>query len=99
MTVQQLGQTVTVEPGGYVVKPRNTLHTFWNAGSNSLRILEIIAPGELAAYFVELDGLFKAGQVTPEDPSAIIPLAAKYGIEMDFGRVPQIMQEFGVRMG
>jgi mannose-6-phosphate isomerase-like protein (cupin superfamily) len=35
---------VTAEPGTWVFKPRNQWHTFWNAGDEPCRILEIIAP-------------------------------------------------------
>ena len=99
LTVEQLGQTVTVGPGGYVAKPRDIMHAFWNAGSGPVRFVEIIAPGDFAAYFYELDELLKSGQVTPENPGAVIPLAARYGVEMDFGRIPEIVQKYGLKMG
>src|SRR5450755_410644 len=31
-------------PGDFVFKPRNQWHTFWNAGEEPARILEIISP-------------------------------------------------------
>src|SRR2546423_11644511 len=31
-------------PGELVFKPRNEWHTFWNAGEETCRVLEIIAP-------------------------------------------------------
>jgi len=46
LTVEQMGQTVTVRPGGYVAKPRAIMHTFWYAGAEPVRFVEIIAPGE-----------------------------------------------------
>ena len=36
---------VYAEPGDFVFKPRDQWHTFWNAGDEPCRILEIIAPG------------------------------------------------------
>ena len=35
---------VYAEPGDFVFKPRDQWHTFWNAGDEPCRILEIIAP-------------------------------------------------------
>lgn len=99
LTVEQDGQTITAGPGAYVIKPRQIMHTFWNAGTEPVRFVEIIAPGDLEPYFDELDALFKSGQVTPEDPSAVISLANRYGVEMDFSRVPEIMDKYGVRLG
>src|SRR5262245_20029221 len=38
-----LGETVLVaNPGDLIFKPRNQWHTFWNAGDEPARILEII---------------------------------------------------------
>ena len=40
---------VEAGPGDLVHKPRNQWHTFWNAGDEPTRILEIISPGRLRA--------------------------------------------------
>ena len=37
-------EVLEAEPGDLVFKPRNQWHTFWNAGDEPCRILEIIAP-------------------------------------------------------
>ena len=44
-------------PGDLVHKPRDQWHTFWNAGDEPCRILEIIAPAGFEDFFRELDGL------------------------------------------
>ena len=41
-------------PGDLVFKPRNQWHTFWNAGDEPARILEIISPAGFEKYFDEL---------------------------------------------
>lgn len=38
-------QELFAEPGDLILKPRGQWHTFWNAGDEQARILEIIAPG------------------------------------------------------
>jgi len=45
MTVLADGELSTVPAGESVVKGRDVWHTFWNAGDEPLRFLEIIAPG------------------------------------------------------
>ena len=37
-------------PGDLVFKPRNQWHTFWNAGDEPARILEIISPAGFEKY-------------------------------------------------
>ena len=45
---------VYAEAGDLVHKPRDQWHTFWNAGDEPCRILEIIAPGGFENFFDEL---------------------------------------------
>ena len=45
---------VYAEVGDLVHKPRDQWHTFWNAGDEPCRILEIIAPGGFENFFDEL---------------------------------------------
>src|ERR1700680_1344638 len=49
-----LGDEVLVaSPGDLIFKPRNQWHTFWNAGDEPARILEIISPAGFENYFHE----------------------------------------------
>ena len=51
----QLGdEVVHAEKGDFVFKPRDQWHTFWNAGDEPLRILEIISPGGFEHVFKEM---------------------------------------------
>src|SRR6478672_6924086 len=53
-----LGDEVVVAgPGDLVHKPRNQWHTFWNAGDEPCRILEIISPAGFEDFFRELSAL------------------------------------------
>ena len=54
-------------PGDLVHKPRGEWHTFWNAGDEPCRILEIIAPAGFERFFAELDGLGGALKADPAD--------------------------------
>ena len=87
---------VYAEPGDFVWKPRDQWHTFWNAGDEPARILEIISPGGFERYFEELSELLAGG---PPEPEVIGPLAARYGIEFQPERTPEIVERFGVSFG
>jgi mannose-6-phosphate isomerase-like protein (cupin superfamily) len=82
-------------PGDLVFKPRNQWHTFWNAGEEPCRILEIIAPAGFERFFAEL---VEMGGVTAADPDAIGALSARYQLEMDPSSVPELIRRFGVVM-
>jgi mannose-6-phosphate isomerase-like protein (cupin superfamily) len=81
-------------PGDLVFKPRGEWHTFWNAGDEPCRILEIIAPAGFERFFAELVDL---GGAANGDPSALGELCQRYGLEMDPSTVPGLIERFGVR--
>ena len=87
---------VEAGPGDLVFKPRNQWHTFWNAGDEPCRILEIISPAGFEQFFQELDSL---GGVLEADPAALAELSARYGLELQPATVPGLLERFGLRMG
>jgi quercetin dioxygenase-like cupin family protein len=97
ITVQQGEEVTTAGPGCYVFKPRGVFHTFWNAGSQTARLVEIIAPAGFERYFEELQRIIPADG--PPDFGAIIALGARYGMEFDMGSVPVLMERYGLRLG
>ena len=90
-----LGDDVVIgEPGDLIFKPRNQWHTFWNAGDEPARILEIISPAGFEHFFAELVDL---GGVTQADPEALAELCARYEQEMDPDSVPGLVERFDLR--
>jgi mannose-6-phosphate isomerase-like protein (cupin superfamily) len=93
----QLGEEVVeAGPGDLVFKPRNQWHTFWNAGDEPCRILEIIAPAGFEKFFKELDAL---GGAINADPDELTELAARYGHSFQLDSVPELLQRFNLRVG
>jgi mannose-6-phosphate isomerase-like protein (cupin superfamily) len=80
--------------GDLVYKPRGQWHTFWNAGDEPCRILEIISPAGFEAFFAELVDL---GGVAQAGPDRLGELCARYALEMDPVSVPGLVQRFGVQ--
>ena len=90
-----LGDEVIVgTPGDLIFKPRGQWHTFWNAGDDPARLLEIISPAGFEQYFAELVAL---GGSTQMEPQARAALAAKYGLEVDPESVPELLRRFGLK--
>ena len=87
---------VEAGPGDLVHKPRNQWHTFWNAGDEPCRILEIIAPAGFERFFQELDAL---GGALKADPAELAALNERYGLEMRPDSVPGLLERFGLRIG
>jgi mannose-6-phosphate isomerase-like protein (cupin superfamily) len=87
---------VEAGPGDLVFKPRNQWHTFWNAGDEPCRILEVIAPAGFENYFRELSEL---GGALKADPEALAELGERYGFELRPETVPELVERFGLRIG
>jgi mannose-6-phosphate isomerase-like protein (cupin superfamily) len=89
-------EVVEAGPGDLVFKPRNQWHTFWNAGDEPCRILEIISPAGFEHFFRELsDG----GGAVEMDPAELAALNARYGLEMQPETLPGLLERFGLRIG
>ena len=63
-------EVVEAGPGDLVFKPRNQWHTFWNAGDEPCRILEIISPGRLRALLRRARGHGRRDPGGPGGPGA-----------------------------
>jgi quercetin dioxygenase-like cupin family protein len=89
-----LGDDVVIGgPGDLIFKPRGQWHTFWNAGDEPARLLEIISPAGFERFFAELVELGGAGSARPEE---LAELCGRYELEMDPASVPGLLERFGL---
>ena len=90
-------ETVLGGPGDLIFKPRDQWHTYWNAGDEPARILEIISPAGFECFFEEMTQLLADGG--PPDPAQRIAIADRYGLEFDFASIPGLLEEHGLTFG
>lgn len=83
------------EVGDLIFKPRNQWHSFWNAGDEPARILEIISPAGFEKYFEEVVEIGRSGKMP--DLDAVMAMQARYGLEMKFESIPELVERFGLR--
>jgi mannose-6-phosphate isomerase-like protein (cupin superfamily) len=89
-------EVVAAGPGDLVFKPRNQWHTFWNAGDEPCRILEIISPAGFERFFQELDAM---GGAIKADPDELAALGARHGLCFKPDSVPELLERFGLQIG
>ena len=85
-------EELVAEAGHLIFKPRGQWHTFWNAGDEPARVLEIISPAGLDELFRELGALGDA-----LDPDTMATFAARYGTQVDFQRTLPIVERHGLK--
>jgi mannose-6-phosphate isomerase-like protein (cupin superfamily) len=83
-------EVIYAEKGELAFKPRDQWHTFWNAGEEPCRILEVISPAGFEHFFAEFDRGLKDGTLDPAS------LEDRYAIEFDFESVPRLCAEYGL---
>lgn len=91
------GREVSLGAGGYIVKPRGELHSMWNAGRGSARMIEIISPAGFENYFVDLAAAVAAAGRRP-DPEVTTAIASRYGLTFDLTEVPDLVARHGLTL-
>jgi len=81
-------------PGDFIFKPRGQWHTFWNAGDEPARILEIISPAGFEQFFDEVSVCGGVGKISR---SQLDELCARYELDMDVDSVPELRRRFDVK--
>jgi quercetin dioxygenase-like cupin family protein len=95
----QVGEDVLVaRPGDLVFKPRGVPHAFWNAADEPARALEIISPAGFERYFAELAPLLPPANEGPLDEEAVGAVRARYGLQMDMGSIPVLVERHGLEV-
>lgn len=85
-----------VKAGGWHLRPRGVVHTFWNSGKRSARTIDFSVPGGHENYMQELAALFENNNhPTPEDFGK---LAAKHDIHYRFDLLEGVMKKYKVRL-
>ena len=98
MTVLADEELSTIGADELVVKARDVWHTFWNAGDEELRFLEIMAPGDFSGFFEEIAPIYP---FEPTDEAAIAEfeqISAKYGFEGKLESVPELCEKYDLQL-
>jgi quercetin dioxygenase-like cupin family protein len=73
-------QTIRGTAGSFVLIPRGTVHTFWNAGSTPAKVLVILSSAGLEQFFIEVVGEEEIDTATFVE--RVIAAAPKYNLEI-----------------
>ena len=83
-------EVIYADAGERAFKQGDQWHTFWNAGDEPCRILEITSPAGFEHFFREWDAPPRTARSTPEE------LGVRYRIELDIDNVPRLCAEHGL---
>jgi quercetin dioxygenase-like cupin family protein len=80
VNVQVGDQTVHGRPGSFVLIPRGTVHTFWNAGTGPAKLLAIVSPPGAEEYLADVIGDHEIDSATFVDK--MMAVADTYRVEV-----------------
>ena len=81
--------------GSWILKPRGLMHTFWNAGPDPARIIELMTPGAFEHMFRRMSALAASDEMTDERLDA---LATEFGTTIDMAWVPDLAARHGLEV-
>jgi quercetin dioxygenase-like cupin family protein len=91
------GEVVLAPAGSYVVKPRGVPHAFYNGGSDTVRVMEILTPGgSFEGYFDEYEEVASRKMGNEEHNKARAELGKRYGITWHDELIPEVRSHFGM---
>ena len=83
--------------GSYVVKPRGVPHAFFNGGTETVRVMEILTPGgSFEGYFDEYEEIASRNMGDEEHKKARAELGERYGITWHDAMIPEVEVSFGI---
>jgi mannose-6-phosphate isomerase-like protein (cupin superfamily) len=91
-------RVATAEQGTYVFKPRGVPHTFWNAGSEPGRLLEIIWPAGFERFFESLGKAAQTAASQEEIEAQRAELAARYHLRFVPDWADELKKQFGLKL-
>ena len=98
--VRRGGEVVVAPSGSYVLKPRDVPHAFYNAGSETVRVVGIVTPGGLEGYFDEYEQIaskLASGEIDEEEHRrSRAELGERYGITWHDELIPEARARFGI---
>lgn len=85
----------TAEPGSWILKPRGLMHTFWNVGPESARIIELLTPGRFEHFFRRMSALAARDELTDD---VMGELATEYGTTVSMDWVEDLAGRYGLEV-
>ena len=85
-----------VPAGGWHLRPRGIMHTFWNSGTIPAKFIDLYSPGGHEAYMKDLAKLF-ADSNRPK-PGDLVKLANQHDITFMFDKLQGVMEKYKVHL-
>jgi quercetin dioxygenase-like cupin family protein len=91
------GEVVLAQKGSYVIKPRGVPHAFYNSGAKTVRVMEILTPGDsFEGYFDAYEEIVSGQMSEEEHRKERAELGKRYGITWQDQNFAEVEALFGI---
>jgi quercetin dioxygenase-like cupin family protein len=94
LTFQVDDEVIAAPAGSVVMQPRGVRHTFWNAGADTARALDVVTPGGLERFY-ENTAAAVAG--APDALDRVASMQPRFGTTMNWDSLPWLLEHYDLR--
>lgn len=96
VTIKIENEIYTVAAGGWHLRPRRSVHCFWNSGSIAARFIELYIPAGHEAFMQNLADLFIDNKIPSQQQ--VTDLGEKYDTHFKWDQLPEILKQYNVHL-
>lgn len=96
VTIKVVDEIYNVTTGGWHLRPRGSVHCFWNSGNVDARFIELYIPAGHEQFMQKLTNLFTGGKVPTH--KQITQLGERYDTHFQWDQLQGVLDKYKVHL-
>ena len=96
VTIKVVDEIDEVAAGGWHLRPRGSVHCFWNSGNVDARFIELYVPAGHEQFMKELTHLFIDNKIPTK--KEITKLGEKFDTHFQWDQLPEVLNKYKVHL-
>lgn len=96
VTIKVIDEIYNVGAGGWHLRPRGSVHCFWNSGSVDARFIELYIPAGHEQFMQQLTNLFIDGKIPTHEQ--VTELGEKFDTHFQWNQLQQVLDNYKVHL-
>jgi mannose-6-phosphate isomerase-like protein (cupin superfamily) len=96
VTIKVVDEIYNVAAGGWHLRPRGSVHCFWNSGNVDARFIELYIPAGHEQFMLQLTNLFIGGKIPTH--KQITQLGEKFDTHFQWDQLQQVLDNYKVHL-
>ena len=96
VTIKIENEIYNVAAGGWHLRPRGSVHCFWNSGTIAARFIELYIPAGHEVFMQHLADLFIDNKIPSQ--KQVSELGEKYDTHFKWDQLPDVLKQYNVHL-